>query len=92
MICKRGLKGSVSRGLTSADINPTQNQAALQGVPSPTRFGKYNNLKSTGKMPGLSVLVKKHGLSNSPGFYWRAEWQGADVEKPPHGITGNLKP
>lgn len=52
------LEGSVSRGLTPADINPAQNQAALQGVPSPAKFGKYKNLKATGKMPGVSVLVK----------------------------------
>lgn len=70
---EQGGEGSVSHGMPSDDFNPTQNQAALQGGPSPTRFGKYKNPKSPLKTPGVSVLVKNHGVSNSPGFSWRTE-------------------
>lgn len=80
---QQGLKGS--HGLTAADFNPTQNQAALQKSPP------QQGLENTRIQNAWGILAKNHGLSHSPGLSWRAEWQGADGEEPPHGRSKATK-
>lgn len=82
---QQGLKGSGSHGLTAADFNPTQNQAALQKSPP------QQGLENTRIQSAWGILAKNHGLSHSPGLSWRTEWQGADGEEPPHGRSKATK-